>query len=73
MPWMSLPWDEVRMSKLRENFEIMGVPALIILDAETGFTVTEKARKDISKDVTQVYESWSKLLELRRAKAVERA
>jgi len=70
---MSLPWDEARMSKLREKFEIMGVPALIILDAETGFTVTEKARKDIGKDVTQVYESWSKLLELRRAKAVERA
>ena len=51
MPWMSFRWDDARIRKLREKFEIMGVPALIILDAETGFTVTEKARKDINKDV----------------------
>ena len=51
----------------------MGVPALIILDSVTGFTVTEKARKDLGKNVAEVYESWYKLLELKKVRAVERA
>ena len=73
MPWMSLPWGDERADKLRAKFQIMGVPALVILDAETGFVVTEKARKDLGKDVTEVYASWKKLLDLKKVKAVERA
>ena len=73
MPWMTLPFEDPRANMLREKFEILGVPALIILDAVTGFTVTEKARKDLKKDVKEVYESWDKLLDLKKANAVERA
>ena len=73
MPWMTLPYDDPRGNKLREKYEILGVPALIILDAVTGFTVTEKARKDLGKNVAEVYQSWAKLLELKKVWAVERA
>ena len=51
----------------------MGVPALVILDTETGFTITDKARKDLKKNVNEVYESWAKLLDLKKAMAVDRA
>ena len=73
MPWMSLPWRDARADELRSKFEILGVPALIILDAQTGFTITEKARKDLGKEVSEVKESWDKLLELKKVSAVERA
>ena len=73
MPWMSLPFDDPKAHELREKFEIYGVPALIILEARTGFTVTTNARKDLKKNVTEVYESWRKLLELKKVRAVERA
>ena len=73
MPWMSLPWDDPRGQQLRERYGILGVPALIILCAETGFVVTEKARKDLGKNVAEVYTSWHKLLALKRVWAVERA
>ena len=73
MPWMSFPWDDARIAKLREKFEIMGVPALVILDTETGFTITDNARKDLKKDVNEVYVSWAKLLDLKKAMAVDRA
>ena len=73
MPWMTLPWGDERADKLRAQFKIMGVPALVILDAKTGFVVTEKARKDLTKDVKEVYVSWAKLLELKKVRAVERA
>ena len=73
MPWMSLPFDDPRNNSLREKFEIQGVPALIVLDAETGFTVTATARKDLGKDVNEVYETWDKLLVLQKDRSVKRA
>ena len=73
MPWMSLPWADEHMNKLRAKFNIMGVPALVILDAQTGLTVTATARKDLKKDVTEVYAAWAELLDLKRVQAVERA
>ena len=73
MPWMSLPWSDPRNNALREKFGILGVPVLIILDAQTGITVTPTARKDIKRDVHETYATWEKLLNLRKQQAVERA
>ena len=73
MPWMSLPWDEARANALREKFQIFAVPALVILEAKTGFTVTTTARKDLRKEVAETYIGWAKLLNLKKTKAVERA
>ena len=73
MPWMSLPWGDERGDLLRAKFGIMGVPVLIILDATTGFVVSASARKDLKKDVNEVYENWAKLLDLKKQNAVERA
>ena len=73
MPWMSLNFNDPKCNALREKFQILGVPALIIVDAETGFTVTTRARKDLKKNVKEVFDSWSKLLELKQQRAVERA
>ena len=66
MPWMSLPWSDPRNNALREKFGILGVPVLIILDAQTGITVTATARKDIKRDVHETYATWEKLLNLRK-------
>ena len=66
MPWMSLPWGDPRIDALREKFNVLGVPILVILDAETGITVTATARKDIRKDVNDVYTTWAKLVDLKK-------
>ena len=73
MPWMMLPYGDERISKLQAKYEVMGIPALVILDAETGFTVTPNGLKDLGKDVKEIYETWGKLLDLRKVNAVERA
>ena len=64
MPWMALNHNDPKCHELREKFQVMGVPALVILDAKTGFTVTTRARKDLKKDVKEVFDQWEKLLEL---------
>ena len=66
MPWMSLPWDDRRGEQLRAKFGIMGVPVLVILDATTCFVVSATARKDLKKDVNEVYANWAKLLDLKK-------
>ena len=73
MPWMIIPWDDPRANKLRAKFGIMGVPVLVIMDATTGHTVTTTARKDLKKDVNEVYTTWHKLLAIKKQQAVERA
>ena len=73
MPWYSIKFDDARANELREKFQVYSVPTLIILDAATGFTVTTTARKDLNKPVAETYESWAKLLDLKKVRAVERA
>ena len=73
MPWYSIRFDDARAHELRDKYQVYAVPTLIILDAATGFTVTTTARKDLNKPVAETYESWAKLLDLKRVRAVERA
>ena len=46
---------------------------MVILESKTGFPITEKARKDLRDDVNGVFESWDKLLELKKVRAVATA
>ena len=62
MPWLSIPQGDQRVSKLMNHFNISGIPALVVVEAETGFKVTDRARKDISSDadIPAVIKSWTK-------------
>ena len=70
MPWVSLEYGDPTADKLRAKYDVRSVPKLIILDSTTGFTITEKGRKDLSDDVKGVYATWDKLHGLRKATAV---
>ena len=70
MPWLSLDYGDPKNEEMRTKFEVRGVPKLVILEAKTGFPITEKARKDLRDDVKGVFESWEKLLELKKVWAV---
>ena len=62
MPWLSLPQGDPRCQKLMKEFKVSGIPALVVVEAETGFKVTDRARKDISSDadIDAVIKSWTK-------------
>ena len=72
-PWLSLEWGDPQADKLRAKYDVRSVPKLIILDSTTGFTITEKGRKDLSDDVKGVYTTWDKLHVIRKAHAVHEA
>ena len=55
------------------HFKISGIPALVVVEAETGFKVTDRARKDISSDavIPDVIKSWTKQLTLNKEKKIK--
>lgn len=52
MPWLAIPAEEgsaAIKSNLAQTFGIMGIPALIVIDAKTGEFITSSAREHVSK------------------------
>ena len=47
MPWSAIPFGDPRIQEFAKTYKVQGVPKLVILDAKTGFKVTETARKDL--------------------------
>ena len=48
MPWLAVPFDQIQIKeKLSSILKIQGIPALVVLDAKTGFFVTNDARNDV--------------------------
>lgn len=62
MPWMSLPFNDERAQKLRDKFNIIGIPYLVVIDSKTKKVITERGRKDIQEQGTEIYGEWKKKL-----------
>jgi hypothetical protein len=69
MPWLSQPYADKRREELMKKFDIKGIPALVVVDAETGIPISTRARKDIgtgNADVPAVEVAWDKQLKLNK-------
>jgi hypothetical protein len=62
MPWLTQPYGDKRRDELLKKYEIKGIPALVVVDSETGIAITTNARKDINgnSDIPAVVTSWDK-------------
>ena len=50
MPWTTLPMlgtSEIKQ-KLADSLQITGIPALIVIDAKTGYFISDNARSEVS-------------------------
>lgn len=57
MPWISLPWNDERVATLCEEFEVRGIPSLVILKPD-GTVVTKDARGDVDSKGSAALDSW---------------
>ena len=69
MPWMTFSYSSKKHEELKERFDIIGVPMVLVLDAESGFCITKKGRKDIFDIGTRALHQWKECL----PKAIEQA
>jgi len=58
MPWLAIPPGDPRKAKLSQKFGVSGIPALVLVDAATGETITDNARGSVSADPTGVDFPW---------------
>jgi len=52
MPWLAIPNGDARKNALSKMFGVEGIPTFVIVDAETGKTVTTKGRGAVGSDPT---------------------
>jgi len=53
MPWLSLPFELRDLkAKLSKKFKVQGIPTFVVLDGETGATITTDGREAVSDDPT---------------------
>jgi nucleoredoxin len=51
-PWLALPYGERKLkAALSKRYKVSGIPALIILDGETGELITKDGRRVLTDDV----------------------
>ncbi|MDA0343662.1 MAG: thioredoxin family protein [Verrucomicrobia bacterium] len=59
MKWYTLPHGSDAAKQLSKKYEVRGIPALVIVDAD-GNTITKNGRGDVSKDPSGALASWQK-------------
>ena len=58
MPWVTYPFSSPMHNELKKKFNIIGVPVVLVCDAQTGFLITSKGRKDIFDLGINCLKSW---------------
>ena len=58
MPWKGIPIGDPRKEALSSMFEVQGIPTFVIVDAQTGETVTTEGRGMVDADPTGADFPW---------------
>lgn len=59
MNWLAIPFDERSIkNSLSEQFDIQGIPSLIVLDAATGAVISDDGRRDVMTQKSSAATSW---------------
>ena len=68
MPWLAFPFGDDKKMKFSKDFEIFGIPALLVfdkngklIDADGRMTVQKVFQKDSGEEIaSQIIEKWNK-------------
>ena len=50
MPWLAIPQGDKRKEALSKRFGVRGIPSFVLIDANTGETISDNARGSVSND-----------------------
>ena len=57
MPWLSVPFGDLKIKELQGKFKINGIPALIVVDNK-GNLISKEGRKEVSVKGEEAYNEW---------------
>ncbi len=58
MPWLALPYGDKHKKSLSSEFNVRGIPKLVILSS-SGELITENGRGDVKGGDTSVFDKWN--------------
>lgn len=60
MPWLAVPFeDRDRKNKLSKHYKVEGIPTLVIVDGDTGDTITRNGRMRVGADLAGKEFPWN--------------
>mgnify|MGYP000979652745 CR=1 FL=1 len=62
MPWLAVPFGDVRVDKLINYYEVKGIPTLILID-KNGKAVSKTARQEVLLEGTDKFARWVEKVE----------
>ena len=71
MPWLTFKYDEKGSDmhhKLKERYDVKGVPMVYVMEPNDGFLISMKGRKDICDLSVQCLKNWTEEIEEQRVK-----
>jgi nucleoredoxin len=61
LPWLAIPFNDPRLKNLKTQFNIKGIPVLILLNRD-GTLALGSARADVQNEGPACFEKWTKLV-----------
>jgi len=58
MPWLAIPNGDKRKDTLSSRFGVQGIPTFVLIDGETGETISDNARGKVASDPTGAEFPW---------------
>ena len=62
MPWLTYKWESGEHQRLKNKYDVTGIPLCFVLDSNTGFLVSKKGRKDICDLSVSCLQTWAEEL-----------
>jgi len=59
MPWLAVPFDDSRKDALKKQYEVRGIPTLVVLGPD-GSTTTRDGRSDVMTHGAAAFDEWQK-------------
>ena len=59
MPWLAVPFNDSQRSELKREFNIRGIPTLIVLDSN-GRIISTQARREVDSRGTDAMDVWQR-------------
>ena len=58
--WGVVPFGDPRVQLLKQKYEVVGIPMLIVIDSKTGKTIRKNARNEVFLRGSEVFQEWLK-------------
>jgi nucleoredoxin len=58
MPWVSVKFGDENVASLKLNYNVSGIPKLVVLNGATGAVISDNGRGDVTNSGPDAFDAW---------------